>query len=268
VTVRTALGSSFNIPAVKMLNQVGVPAMLQTAKDMGITTLTDTDNYGLSLTLGGGAVPMIEMMSVYNTFSQNGTRYPITGILKVTDANGVVLEDNENPEGKQALQPEVAYLITSVLSDPKARVPAFGPNSLLEIAGHPKVAVKTGTSDEKRDNWAFGYTPEYVVGTWVGNSDYSPMDQRLASGITGATPIWHDIMANLVKNRPDLAFSKPAGVVDGVVGGNKDLVISGQSGKTMAEATPLPKKEAQKDKKDGITFSDTTSLGVPPLKAR
>jgi 1A family penicillin-binding protein len=263
VTVRTALGSSYNIPAVKMLALVGVPAMMQTAKDLGITTLNDPNQYGLSLTLGGGAVPMIDMMSAYNTFSQNGQRYPIIPIISVTDPHGNVLEENSQPTSKQAIDAEIAYMITHILSDKVARAPAFGTNSLLEIPGHT-VAVKTGTSDNKRDNWAFGYTPQYVVGTWVGNNDYSPMDQRLASGITGASPIWHDIMYNLVKDQPNVAFTKPEGVIETIVDGRKDLAVVGLSPKSASTFQKV-KKVDEKDgqEKESITFSDQFGLTVP-----
>ncbi len=264
VSVRTSLGSSYNIPAVKMLAMVGIPNMIQTAQDLGITTLTDTKNYGLSLTLGGGAVPMIQMMSAYNTFSQNGVRYPISGIMTVTDSNGNLLEDNRQPEGDQAIQPEIAYLISHVLADGKAREPAFGPRSTLEIPGKT-VAVKTGTSDDKRDNWTFGYTPEYVVGTWVGNNDNSPMDPALTSGVTGASQIWHDIMVTLTRDRPNLAFERPAGVVEGTVDGRRDLVMSGQTQKSAVTLNKTQTKEATSGAvRDTITYSDSFSWGVVP----
>ncbi|MBI3486083.1 PBP1A family penicillin-binding protein [Candidatus Daviesbacteria bacterium] len=205
VTIRTALGSSFNVPAVKMLALVGVPNMIATAKDLGITTFTDPNRYGLSLTLGGGEVRLIDMMSAYGTFSQMGMKHTAQGVLKVVDSAGQVLEDNQNDPGERVLSPGVAYLITNILTDNAARSLAFGPNSLLLIPGHT-VAVKTGTTDNKRDNWTFGYTPEYVVGVWVGNNNNEPMDPQLTSGITGAAPIWNKIMTNLLLDKPDLAF--------------------------------------------------------------
>jgi len=214
VSIRTALGSSYNVPAVKMLATVGLPAMLQTARDLGITTLNDTDRYGLSLTLGAGEVKLLDMMTVYGTFSQMGVRHNLTPILKVTDSNGIVLEDNTLASGVSVLSPGIAYMITDILADNKARTPAFGPNSLLHIPGHT-VPVKTGTTDNKKDNWAFGYTPEYVVGTWVGNNNNTPMNQALASGVTGASPIWNRIMTHLLKDKPDVAFVKPPEVVEG-----------------------------------------------------
>lgn len=241
VTIRTALGSSYNIPAVKMLASTGLPAMLETAKNLGITSLNNPDNYGLSLTLGGGAVKMIEMMSVYNTFASGGIKYTPQAILTVTDAEGNILEDHQQDTGKRVLSEEIAYLITHILSDDKARVPAFGAKSLLNIDGYT-VAVKTGTSDDKRDNLTFGFNPEYVVGVWVGNNDNSPMDPKLTSGITGAAPIWHDIMANLLTGKPDTPFKRPIGVVEVTVRGRKDLGIAGQSPRPMIgyqnEATP------------------------------
>jgi len=235
VSIRQALGSSYNIPAVKMLSTVGIDNMIQTAKDMGITTFDDRSRYGLSLTLGGGEVTMLDMMSVYTTLSQMGTKEELTALLKVTDSDGNVLEEYQN-QSVQALTPAVAFLVTDVLADNSARTPAFGPNSSLLIPGHT-VAVKTGTTDLKRDNWTFGYTPDYVVGVWVGNNDNSPMDPRLTSGITGAAPIWNKIMSGILEGKPDLAFARPEGVADSVVDGRRDLVVSGQTPKTLVRVS-------------------------------
>lgn len=231
VSLRTAFGSSYNIPAVKLLATVGIPNWLQTAKDMGITTFDQPQNYGLSLTLGGADVTMVDMMSAYDSLSQLGDRQTVTPILKVTDSNGNILENYQN-KGTQVLTPQVAYLVTSVLADNQARTPAFGPDSSLVIPGHT-VAVKTGTTDNKRDNWTFGYTPDVVVGVWVGNNDNSPMNPALTSGITGAAPIWHDIMTNLLQDRPDVAFARPSGIADTVVDGRRDLTISNQTPKSL-----------------------------------
>ncbi|MCL5784478.1 MAG: PBP1A family penicillin-binding protein [Patescibacteria group bacterium] len=246
VTLRTALGSSYNIPAVKVLAMVGIPAMVETAREMGITTFDQPENYGLSLTLGAGAVRMIDMMSVYGTLAAGGIRHDPNPILEVTDNYGNVLEDHRKVDGKKVLTEEVAYLLTNILSDNNARTPAFGPNSQLVIPNQT-VAVKTGTSDDKRDNWAFGYTPQYVVGAWVGNNDYSPMDQRLASGITGATPIWHDIMDSLLTGQADLGFKRPSGIIETTIGGHRDLAISGKVPKTVV---------GFQSQKEAITYSD------------
>lgn len=258
VTIRTALASSYNVPAVKMLALVGIPAMLQTARDLGITTLNDTDRYGLSLTLGGGEVRMIDMMTSFSTFSQLGIKKDSSPILKVSDYMGNVLEDNTNPQGERALSPSVAYLITDILMDNKARIPAFGDNSLLKFPNH-SIAVKTGTSDSKKDNWTFGYTPEVVVGVWVGNMDSSPMDARLTSGITGAAPIWQRIMKYLLEGKQDIVFKKPPEIIEGLVDGHKDLVISGTEARSSVvkrEASPKP------DGKSIITFQDPFSTYI------
>lgn len=245
VTIRTALGSSYNIPAVKMLNTVGIPNMMETAKNMGITTWNKPENYGLSLTLGGGDTKMIDMMSVYGSLAAKGVRLPPEAILTVTDSFGNTLEDNRIPGGKRVLSEEVAYLLANILSDNNARVPAFGPKSLLEIPGYT-VAVKTGTSDSKRDNLAFGFTPEFVVGAWVGNNDNSPMNPTLASGITGATPIWHKIMAKLLEGRPNQAFKRPPGIVEVTLNGRKDLGTPGQSANTLKDPFTAFKTEGAK----------------------
>lgn len=233
VSIRTALGSSYNIPAVKMLATVGIDNMIQTAQEMGITTFTDRNRYGLSLTLGGGEVRLIDMMAVYGTLAQMGTLNPVSPIIKITDSYGNILEDSANQQ-KQVIKPEIAYLITDVLKDDSARQPAFGYHSLLYIPDH-QVAVKTGTSDNKRDNWTFGYTPNYVVGVWVGNNDNTPMNPALTSGVTGAAPIWNQIMHTLLDNQQDVAFVKPTDVIETTVDGRKDLAISNSKSKDLVQ---------------------------------
>ena len=245
VSIRTALGSSYNIPAVKMLATVGLENMIQTAKDLGITTFNDPGRFGLSLTLGGGEVKMIDMMAAYGTLSQLGKRFDATPILKVTDSDGNILEQYQS-KPVQALEPEIAFLITDILSDNKARTPAFGPASQLNIPGYT-VAVKTGTSDNKRDNWTFGYTPQYVVGVWVGNNDNSPMNPALTSGVTGAAPIWNKIMKGILEGQPNLAFERPKGVIEATIEGRRDLAVGGILPKGLVRV----KKEAEK-----IFFSD------------
>lgn len=252
VTMRTALGSSFNIPAVKTLAMIGIPNMLQTAHDMGITTLNEPDRYGLSLTLGGGEVKLVDMVTVYSTFSQEGIKHDSTPILKVIDSKGEVLEDNTQNSGVRVISPGIAYLIDDILSDNNARTPAFGPNSLLNIPGHT-VAVKTGTTDSKRDNWTFGFTPNYTVGVWVGNNDNSPMDPSLTSGITGASPIWNRIMTNLISNEPNIVFDRPSEVIAGSVDGHSDLVLSGQP---FRRAVTLNKTKDATTQAEIITYTD------------
>ncbi len=257
VSIRQALGSSYNVPAVKMLATVGIEDMVQTALDLGISTFNDISRFGLSLTLGGGEVKMIDMMGVYASFSQMGRQITPTPIIKVTDSSGNVLDEYTN-YSKSVLEPAVAYLITDILKDNRARTPAFGQSSLLNIPGY-EVAVKTGTSDNKRDNWTFGYTPKFVVGVWVGNNDNSPMNPALSSGVTGAAPIWNKIMHTLLDGTQNLAFVKPAGVIEVMVDGRRDL----------ATASILPKSLVRVIKaEDKLTFQDaftafaTSSAGL------
>lgn len=215
IQVRYALAESRNIPAVKMLATVGIKGVLQTATDMGITTLpptTDTLNHvGLSLTLGGGEIRLIDMADAYSAFVNSGDRIDPVSILKVVDSNGKVLENNHPQKGKQVLTQEQAYLIDSILSDNAARTPEFGANSALNVPGL-NVMVKTGTTNDKRDNWTIGGNDNAIVGVWVGNNDNSPM-LNVASGITGAAPIWHQIIVDAVNGKPNVTFQVPQNVV-------------------------------------------------------
>lgn len=224
VQARYALGNSYNIPAVKVLALNGVVEMIKMAREMGITSFVDESRYGLSLTLGGGEVKMTEMALAFGVFANEGVRIDLAPVLKVEDSKGEVLEEFKPRAGKRVLTPEVSFLISSILSDNSARTAAFGPSSLLNIKGKT-VAVKTGTTDDKRDNWTIGYTPTYLVVTWVGNNDNTPMNPALASGITGAAPIWNAIMTDLLKDKVNEAFKVPSGVkgmeICAVTGGKK-----------------------------------------------
>lgn len=212
IQVRYALANSRNIPAVKMLAMVGIKNVLATATDMGLTTLPPTQDtlnrVGLSLTLGGGEVRLIDMADAYSAFVNKGYRIDPIAILKVTDVNGKVLEDNHPQKGKRVLTEEQAYLIDSILSDNGARTPTFGANSQLNVAN---VMVKTGTTNDKRDNWTIGGNDNLMVGVWVGNNDNSPM-LNVASGVSGASPIWHDIITYGLKGKPQVTFTKPDNV--------------------------------------------------------
>ncbi|PIT89017.1 MAG: penicillin-binding protein [Candidatus Levybacteria bacterium CG10_big_fil_rev_8_21_14_0_10_36_7] len=215
VQMRYALANSFNIPAVKMLKLNTVQDMIATASAMGITTFSDPQRYGLSLTLGGGEVMMTEITEAFGVFSSGGYKLGIHPILKVTDSKGKILEEYTPPKspifGKRVLPEGVAFIISDILSDNNARSQAFGTNSPLRIGNFP-VAVKTGTTNDLRDNWTIGYTPSYVVTTWVGNNDNTPMS-GITSGITGAAPIWNKIMRFLIENKPQEPFQKPDNVI-------------------------------------------------------
>lgn len=214
VQLRYALGNSLNIPAVKMLAMVGVRDMLQTAYDAGITTLEPSketlSRVGLSVTLGGGEVRLLELTGAYSIFMNGGQKAEPTAILEVQDINGKVLEHNEPKKGKAVISPEQAYVMADILSDNGARRDTFGANSLLNFPSQ-KVAVKTGTTNDRRDNWAVGGNPGAVVGVWVGNNDNSAM-KSVASGVSGASPIWRRIVIEAMKGRSS-DFQRPSGIV-------------------------------------------------------
>jgi membrane peptidoglycan carboxypeptidase len=200
--------------------------MLRTAFDAGVKTLEPTDEnlkrFGLAVTLGGGEVRLVDLTSGYSTFANRGKYTDPVSILKVEDKGGKVLEEVKERNSKQVLGEDITFLISHILSDNNARSEEFGVNSFLNIPGRT-VAVKTGTTDDKRDNWAVGYTPSVVVGVWVGNNDNSPMNQKIASGVTGATPIWNRIMQAALAGKPSEGFSKPDNVnaieIDSLGGG-------------------------------------------------
>jgi penicillin-binding protein 1C len=257
VSARTALASSLNIPAVKALyststldeNNFPRPlAMLDTARNLGITTFFDDSGnprqtYGLALTLGGGDVRLLELTDAYAAFANAGARPPPTPYLRVADAKGDVLFDlaaqdrpklecgrfdpnapheQPDPNGLCSSSAPYAYLITSILSDDSARAIGFGRNSILKLSR--PAAVKTGTTDDFRDNWTIGYTPGLVVGVWVGNADNSPM--RDVSGISGAAPIWHEVMDRALAGTPVREFTVPPGVVQARICADSGLLAT------------------------------------------
>ena len=213
VTLRTALASSYNIPAVKLLNAYGLKDMIALAKRLGITTWEDPSRYGLSLTLGGGEITMLDLAGVYSVFANQGTKAPFKSILSVHGPTGSDLAGRSQPADSavEVLSPTIAYQISSILSDSAARAPAFGTNSVLNLPGK-NVAVKTGTTNSMRDNWTFGYTSDLLVATWVGNNDNTPMS-AVASGITGASPIWAKTMTKLLANSPTTPLVPPSNLL-------------------------------------------------------
>jgi 1A family penicillin-binding protein len=216
VQLRFALANSLNVPAVKMLARVGVEPVMRKAYEMGIRNWEPTDEniskVGLSLVLGGRETSLLDEVMAYSVFANKGIKQDPVAITKVTDPKGKTLFERKKTEGKRVLSEEIAFLISHILLDNSARSAAFGPNSLLNISGKT-VSVKTGTTDDKRDNWTIGFTPSYVVGVWVGNNDNSPMNQAVASGVTGASPIWNKIMTEVLKEKPDEQPAKPANVI-------------------------------------------------------
>ena len=257
VLMRDALANSYNIPAVKQLALNGVESMIATASAMGIQGWTDPANYGLSLTLGGGEVTMLEMATAFGTFANSGITVPLTSILKVETYSGEILEEykpdeiadlvdtstqdwetfnqttdrllncpqntdsNQKDDSEEtspnpylctrvSLPQEVAYIISDIISDNQARTPAFGAGSYLVVPNHT-VSVKTGTTNDMRDNWTIGYTPDYLVTTWVGNNDNSPMSY-VASGVTGASPIWNKIMRYVLAEEKNHPLTRPQNI--------------------------------------------------------
>ncbi len=213
--IRFALANSENVPAVKMLALVGIKNMLRTAYEAGLSTLEPTNEnlqrFGLSATLGGGEVRLLELTNAYATLANRGVQHDPVSILKVEDRNGKVLEEKKDDGGDEVLGEDVTFLISHILSDNNARSLIFGTNSLLNVPGQT-VAVKTGTTDDKRDNWAVGYTPSFAAGVWVGNNDNSPMREGVASGVTGATPIWNRIMRTVLAEQSSEGFERPSNV--------------------------------------------------------
>ncbi len=222
MSLRKSLANSLNIPAVKALQIVGVDTMIDQAEKMGITSFTDRSRYGLAITLGGAETSLLQLTGAYTVFASKGMYREPTPILEVKDSSGNTLYKWTDAGGKRALSDGVAFLISDILSDNGARSDAFGPSSLLNIPGH-QVAVKTGTTNDKRDNYAVGYTPSLVVGTWVGNNNNEPLNQYISSGITGATPIWHNFFVEYLKDKEEEKFESPENVqkikVDRLTGG-------------------------------------------------
>ena len=199
-TIRNSLANSLNIGAVKVLKLNGVETFIASASAMGLTTFKDPANYGYSLTLGGGEVYMTDMTTAYGVLANMGVKQNLTPILKIEDKYGKTLEEFKENPGERILSRETSFIIQNILSDDGARSMVFGAGSLLNIKKHPEVAVKTGTTNDLRDNWTYGYTSDYVVGTWVGNNDNSKM-RGVVSGISGAAPIWNKIMTEILKDK-------------------------------------------------------------------
>ena len=214
ITVRQALAQSRNIPAVKILASYGVGKMIDLGQKMGITTWQDRSRYGLSLTLGGGETKLLDLAQVYSVVANMGIKNKIQDITEIKNYQNKVLYKSSEILGskEKILDPRIAFLLIDVLKDNLARSPAFGTNSMLVIPNHPEVAVKTGTSNDLKDNLTIGFNKDYLVAVWVGNNDGSSMS-RIASGITGAAPIWNKIMRTLLNDKLSVEWKAPEGLV-------------------------------------------------------
>ncbi|MDB4984509.1 MAG: putative penicillin-binding protein [Patescibacteria group bacterium] len=253
ISLRDALGQSRNVPAVQLLSMIGLNDALATAKKLGITTLDrDASRYGLTLVLGGGEVTLLDMTSVYGTFANDGVRNPDTGILEVDDANGNVLE-KFTPNSETVMDANATRKLASVLSDNVARTPLFGANSFFYFGGR-QVAGKTGTTNNNKDAWVFGYTPSIAVGVWTGNNDNTPM--KGGSSISG--PAWRTFMDKALQvlpyDRPgavetfptadtDPDYDKLAPVLRGSWAGGESFWVDTVSGKLATDLTPPETKK-------------------------
>lgn len=241
VSLRQAIAQSLNVPSVKLLYLSGITDSIKTAEDLGISTLNDPDRYGLSLVLGGAEVKLLEMVSAFGVFAQDGVLNQKSAILKIEDSSGAILEE-KNIAPKQAMDTEVAKIINDVLSDNDARVPIFNPRSSLYFSDR-QVAAKTGTTQDSRDAWVIGYTPSLVSGVWVGNNDNSSMDKKSLS-IMVAGPIWHRFMETALRNTPPEEFPKPSyslpekPALKGLWRGTNTIKIDSISNKLATEYTP------------------------------
>ena len=212
VTVRASLANSYNVPTVKLLEGLGVDEMLDSARRMGIESLQESsDWYGLSLTLGGGEVTLLDLTTAYHTLANQGKHVAPRAVLSIRDSLGRPVEEVEPLEGEPVLSADTAYLVSDILADNEARLPAFGEGNPLAISR--PAAAKTGTTTDYRDNWTMGYTPYLVTGVWAGNSDGHPMQN--ASGVTGAAPIWHNFMEAVLADTALAEELKEAANVDG-----------------------------------------------------
>jgi membrane carboxypeptidase/penicillin-binding protein PbpC len=209
VPLRVALASSYNVPAVRTLEEIGIDALLEAARRFGLTTLSDTEAYGLALTLGGGEVRPLDLTAAYGALTNQGLLSQPFAVRRVRDASGRVLFDRDAPAPSRAVLPEIAFIIADILSDPEARLPGFGPTNPLTLS--VPAAVKTGTTTGFRDNWTVGATPERAVGVWVGNTDNRPMGN--VSGVDGAGPIWRGVMELALQGMQPTWLQPPAGLV-------------------------------------------------------
>lgn len=242
ISMRDALAQSLNIPAVKTLYLAGINDSLVTARRMGIESLGDANLYGLTLVLGGGEVSLLDLTGAYGVFANDGVRNPNTGIIRIEDKDGNIIEEFKQKD-EQVLPSEVARKISDVLSDNVARTPEFGANSALYFPGKD-VAVKTGTTNDFRDVWTVGYTPHIAVGMWAGNNNNTPLQKNIAGFII--TPVWHAFMEEAMKLSPPERFVKPEkedltvlpAPLQGIWKGGEKYIIDISSGKLATPSTP------------------------------
>lgn len=241
ISLRNALAQSINIPAIKVLYLAGIKDSIATAHDLGIRGLNDPNHYGLTLVLGGGEVSPLDMTSAYATFGNDGIRNDPTPILRVEDKDGNLLEGfTANPT--RAIPPQIARMISDILSDNTARTPSYGASSPLLIQGRD-VAVKTGTTNDYKDAWIVGYAPNLAVGVWAGNNDNTPMEKKVAGFIVA--PLWHDFVVKALATLPKEYFLEPEPITSstkpvlrGLWQGNEEYITDKISGGLATALTP------------------------------
>ncbi len=241
VSLRQSLAGSLNIPAVKLLYLTGLDKVLDLANQLGYTTLKDRSRFGLSLVLGGAEVKLLEHTNMYATLAREGKTATPISILKVEDSNGNILEENKEITYQSVIDQEVARQVIDILSDNQARSFIFGSTNYLTLTDRP-VAAKTGTTNDYRDAWTLGFTPQIAAGVWVGNSDNKEM-KRGADGSVVAAPIWHAFMEKVLQNKPIENFIKPQPktIDKPMLGGQlygEEVLIDKLTGKLATEFTP------------------------------
>lgn len=243
VPVRLALASSLNIPAVITLQKVGIANTIHFAERLGITSLGDPNQYDLSLALGGGQMSLLELTGAYAVLADKGVKTDHPDLLDIRDADGNLLYESFPTPPLQILDPRVVWLLSDILADDAARSLGFGRNSTLKI--DRPAAVKTGTTTNFHDNWTIGYTPDLVVGVWVGNSDYKAMKD--VTGLTGAAPIWHETIRKVLEGKPKTDFTRPEGLVQAEVCALSGLLPTPDCGHTRTEWFIAGTEPAQPD---------------------
>lgn len=249
ISLRDALAQSINIPAIKLLYLVGIKDSIQTARNLGVRGLDDPGRYGLTLVLGGGEVTLLDMTSAYSVFANDGIRNPYRSIIRVEDSLGNIVEEPVS-RPTRVLSEKTTRMINSVLSDSKARAPLFGVNSIVDISGK-EVAVKTGTTNDYRDAWVIGYTPNFALGVWAGNNDNSPMEKKTSGYI--ALPMWGEFFREAASTLPTEKFIKPETnlsnninpLLRGFWQGGISYEIDKISGKLATENTPKELRETK-----------------------
>ena len=263
VSLRTALASSLNVPAVRTLDAIGVDAMLEIAHRFGLRTLIAAETYGLSLTLGGGEVPLLDLTSAYAALAAEGRLAEPYAVERVRDAQGRILYEHAAAPARAVLSSQHAYLLADILSDASARVPGFGDATPFDLPF--PAAVKSGTSTSYRDNWTVGFTPEIAVGVWVGNSDGAPMVD--VSGVEGAAPIWRDVMTAAALGRRMTWYAPPPGIVEATVCAPTGL-LPGADCPSPTEEIFAAGTAPLEHERYWVRLADGTMAVDPPIEAR